>query len=271
MKKILVIVFAVFSFSAISQSYLVLESGLTLTTDREGFVYDFGHYTPVNRVTVKGGQYLIEDNNVLVTVDERGLLFRKYEVLPSQIKGKGMNYFIGVNGSLYIIDTMGVASIIEGDAKMATASKFGGNYFIAGVDELYTVSVNGGYTSAFIEGLKVSDIVTFGGNYFMTNRGHLYTVSSEGKVARTVERVGIIVKKGGNYFVDSMGMIYTVAEDGSLKIPGIPMNLRINALSKLGADYFIDSTGKLFTVDRHGNIWERTVLHDLKTTKIISL
>ena len=76
MKKIFLAVIATLSFSAFFQSYFVLENGITLSVDTGGYVYDFGHYTPVGRVTVKGGQYLVEDNNVLVTVDEKGTLSR---------------------------------------------------------------------------------------------------------------------------------------------------------------------------------------------------
>ena len=69
MKKLFLAVLATLSFNAFSQSYFILDNGVTLTVDHKGFVYDYGHYTPVNRVTVKGGQYLVEDTNILVTVD----------------------------------------------------------------------------------------------------------------------------------------------------------------------------------------------------------
>jgi hypothetical protein len=71
--------------------------------------------------------------------------------------------------------------------------------------------------------------------------------------------------------VDSMGLIYTIAKDGSLKLPALPVSLRIQAISKLGANYFMDGAGKLFTVDGEGNIYERWINYDLKTIRIISL
>lgn len=272
MKKMILAVLATLSINAFSQSYFVLENGITLTIDGNGYVYDFAHYTPVNRVTVKGGQYMVEDNNVLVTVDDRGMLFRKYELLPKQVIGKGINYFVGDNGALYAIDTMGFVNLFEEDAKIKTATKFGGNYFITDADEIFTVTNAGTYAAQQVEGLKPSDIITFGGNYFMTNRGVLFTVSADGKVFnRKLDRVGIIVKKGGNYFVDSTGVLYTVAQDGSLKLPALPVSLRVQAMARLGSNYFMDGAGKLFTVDKEGNIFERWTSYDLKTTKIISL
>ena len=272
MKKLVLALVSTLSLNAFSQSYFVLENGITLSVDTSGYVYDFGHYTPVGRVTVKGGQYLVEDSNVLVTVDEHGALFRKYEMLPKQVVGKGINYFIGDNGAFYGINNLGYVNLIENDEKIKTATKFGGNYFTNEADEIFVVTSEGKYIQAEVEGLKASDIISYGGNYFMTNRGVLYTVTSDGRIFdKRQDRVGIIVKKGGNYFVDTTGMIYTVANDGSLIMPAIPVSLRIQAMAKLGSNYFIDGSGKLFTVDKDGNVFERWVTYDLKMTKIISL
>ena len=272
MKFIIFFALATFTLNAFSQSYFVLENGVTLSTDTSGYVYDFGHYTPVGRVTVKGGQYLVEDSNILVTVDEKGALFRKYEMLPKQIIGKGINYFIGDNGVFYGIDKLGYVTLIENDVKILTANKFGGNYFTNEAEEIFVVTTEGKYVQVVAENLKASDIITHGGNYFMTNRGVLYTVTADGNIIeKKQDRVGIIVKKGGNYFVDTAGMVYTITHDGILKMPALPVSLRIQAMSKLGSNYFMDGSGKLFTVDRDGNIFERWVNYDLKMTKIISL
>ena len=271
MKSFIALALATLSFSAFSQSYFVLENGITLSVDTAGFVYDYAHYTPVTRVTVKGGQYIVEDSNVLVTVDEKGSLFRKYELLPKQVVGKGMNYFIGDNGILYTIDSMGYVILTENNEKIKMVNKFGGNFF-ATDEEIFVVTPNGSFVAVAVEGLRPADIISFGGNYFMTNRGVLYTVSSEGMItSKKQNRVGIRVKKGGNYFVDTAGMIYTVAVDGALKMPALPVSLRVQAMTKLGANYFLDGSGKLFTVDKDGNIFERWSTYDLKTTKIISL
>ena len=271
MKKSWILCLYFVSNFCFSQSYFILDNGLTLTTDHQGYVYDYGHYTPISRISQKGGQFLFEDQDILVTIDDRGFPFRKYEILPKTIIGKGNNYFIGDNLSIYTIDLKGNVNYVEYDSKISGASKFGGTFFVV-ENELYVVSASGKYQPVKVDGLKPADIITLGGNYFMTNRGVLYTISAEGKVfSRYQERVGIIAKKGGNYFVDSMGMFYTVHEDGSLRLPSIPMSLRIQSMTKLGTNYFMDSTGKLFTVDRHGDVNERFINYDLKMTKVISL
>jgi hypothetical protein len=68
-----------------------------------------------------------------------------------------------------------------------------------------------------------------------------------------------------------MGVIYTIAQDGTLKFPALPVSLRVQSIAKLGSNYFLDNAGKLFTVDKEGNVFERWIDYDLKTTKIISL
>ena len=243
-----------------------------MTVDVNGYIYDFGHYTPVNRVTIKGGQYLVEDANVLVTVDDRGMLYRKYEMLPKKIIGKGMNYFIGDSGQIFTIDNMGFSILNENQEMPKKPSKFGGIFFITEADEFFSITSLGELKILKVDGLKGNDILAYGGNYFMTNRGVLFTISMDGKIFdRHQDRVGIIVKKGGNYFVDSSGALYTIAHDGSLKLPPLPINLKTAAISKIGANYFIDGSGKLFSVDKEGNVFERSVNYDLKLAKIISL
>jgi hypothetical protein len=153
----------------------------------------------LQKVTVKDGQYLFEDNNVLVTIDAQGILYRKYEVLPAQVKGKGMNYFIGEEGLIFTVDSMGFVNIVKNDPKMKMATKFGGNFFVVNNDEIFTVRSDGPYAQTSIEGSSAADIVAFGGNYFMNNRGFLHTVSHEGKVIPyKQDRIGIILKKGLN-------------------------------------------------------------------------
>lgn len=271
MKNIVLAALASLSFSAFSQSYFVLDNGVTISVDSMGFIYDYAHYTPLNRLTLKGGQFLLEDNNILVTVDEKGSFFRKLEVLPTKVIGKGHNYFIGDTGTIYTIDTLGYVAVTENDPKAKAATKFGGTFFTT-EDEFFVVTPDGKYAPVVIEGLKPSDIHTFGGNYFMTNRGVLYTVSEDGQIiSKKASRIGIILKKGGNYFVDTTGMIYTVTQTGELKSPGLPVSLRVQAMTKLGVNYFMDGSGKLFTVDKEGNVFERWSAYDLKTTKVISL
>ena len=272
MKKKLSFLFLIFSFQCFSQSYLVLGNGITLSFDSSGYVYDLGHYTPIGRMTAKGGQFLVEDNNILVTVDDQGILYRKYEMLPKQFISKGMNYFINENATLFTIDQNGVAHILENNEKVKGAVKFGGHYFFTDKNEIVVINKDGEINSQMIEGVMTSDVYLLGGHYFMTNRGVLYSISRDGTILNhQEERIGLIVKKGGNYFIDSRGLIFTVSQNGELKIPSLPIGLKISAIVKLGANYFIDGEGRLYTVDHEGQIWERWTDYDLKDVKVTSL
>lgn len=271
MKYYLVVLASLFISKAFSQSYFVLDNGITLSVDSEGYVYDYGHHTPTSRVSVKGGQFLIEDANILVTVDARGNMYRKYEILPENVLGKGSNYFIGTNNLFYGIDSEGYVNLLELDKKLNNITRFGGTFFATDAD-FFVVNEKGSFVKAEVEGVKPTDLIILGGNYFMTNRGVLYTVSADGKIiSQKAQRVGIIQKKGGNYFIDTTGSLYTVSATGELKLPGIPMSLRIPAVSRLGTNYFMDAAGKLFTVDRSGSVYERWTNHDIKNVSILSL
>lgn len=275
MKKLLLTLLAVFSMSSFAQSYIVMDNGLIITTDGNGFAYDIGDYAFPLKITMKGGQFFIEENKVIATIDENGVLFRKYEVMPETVLGQGMNYFISSEGDIFTIDSKGIVHLSKNEI-FKNAMNFGGNYFTvntaAGL-ELYIVTLTGEVVPASLEGLDMKSVIAFGGNYFMTNRGILYTVSSEGIVlSHADKRIGILQKRGGNYFTDSTGMIYTVAQDGRLILPGLPISLKINSINKLGSNYFLDLSGGLFTVDKDGNIWERIVEdHDMRNARIISL
>ncbi len=275
MKNIFFLLIAL-SFNAFSQSYIILENGVTLTSDKLGYVYDFGNYALPQKVTLKGGNYFVEEGGILAAVDQDGNLFRKYEAIPSQLKGKGMNYFLGANGDLFIIDRNGLVNW-KNDPKFIKAANFGGNYFTVMTDEvnkileIYAVTADGNFVKSDLS-FKASEIVSFGGNYFMSNRGIIHTVSNDGSIiANPGARVGILVKKGGNYFIDSAGMIFTVSQNGTLNFPAIPTSLFVNAITKMGTTYFMDRESRLFTVDENGVIFERVQGHDLRTARVISL
>lgn len=278
MKTLLLAALATLSFNAFSQSYVIMDNGIVVTTDTSGFTYDFGHYAFPAKVTLKGGQYFVEEGNILATIDENGLLFRKYELIPEKIKGKGINYFISEEGFLYAIDKRGYVKVSESEI-YTKAVNFGGNYFTVALDaektqlELYIVTSEGEVVKPELPNLKVKDIVAFGGTYFMNNRGIIFTVSSDGTLtSKDQMRVGVLQKRGGNYFVDSAGFFFTVSDKGDLIMPALPVSLKINTIQRLGTNYFIDQTGKLFVVDKNGNVFERVMRdHDFRLSKIISL
>jgi cytochrome oxidase Cu insertion factor (SCO1/SenC/PrrC family) len=278
MKNLFLTLLATLSLNAFAQSYVVMDNGIVITTDTNGFAYDFGHYAFPQKVTLKGGQYFVEEGGILATIDENGLLFRKYEIIPDKIKGKGMNYFMSDEGFIYTIDKKGYVKVTESEL-YKNALNFGGNYFTVASDaektniDLYVVTNEGLVVKANVPSLKVKDIVSFGGTYFMSNRGILYTVAANGTVTPKDDmRVGILAKRGGNYFTDSSGYFYTVSEAGELKMPALPVNLRVGTVLKLGSNYFIDQAGKFFTVDKNGNVFEKVMRdQDFRIAKIISL
>lgn len=278
MKKIILATLATLSLNAFSQSYLIMDNGITITTDNAGYAYDFGHYAFPQKVILKGGQYFVEEGGILATIDENGLLFRKYELIPEKIKGKGMNYFLSEEGFIYTIDRRGYVKVTE-SAEYQKALNFGGTYFtvVNSEDEtlldLFVVKPDGLVEKVIVPGLKVKDIISYGGNYFMTNRGIVFTIAADGSVIpRDDMRVGIITKKGGNFFVDSSGYFFSVAESGELQMPPLPINLRVNTILKMGSNYFLDQAGRLYIVDRNGQVFEREMKdHDFRTARIISL
>jgi hypothetical protein len=281
MKLLLILFLTSISFSAFCQSYLIMENGMIITTDKNGFVYDLGHYAYPHKVTMRGGLYFVEEGNILATVDENGLLFRKYEDIPQKILGRGTNYFLSENGELFTINHQGQLRTFHSTV-FKNAENFGGNYFtISKFDETQTskiidlmvVNSSGDILKVEIPELATQYIVFFGGSYFMTNKGIVFTVSEDGRVLEQKNhRVGLIQKKGGNFFVDSSGYFYTVSEKGQLLVPELPYSMKTSTILRLGSQYFIDQSGKFFVITREGRVLERTLQdQDFKTAHIISL
>lgn len=278
MKKLLLAMLAAVSINTYAQSYIVMDNGIVVTTDTNGFAYDFGHYAFPQKVTLKGGQYFVEEGNILATIDENGLLFRKYELIPEKILGKGINYFISTEGFVYAIDKKGYVKVTESEI-YKKAINFGGNYFTVALNEekteleLYVVTAEGTIVKPEVPSLKVKDIISYGGNYLMNNRGIVFTVATSGIVTPKDEvRVGILSKRGGNYFIDSSNYFYTVSESGELVMPSLPVLMKVSTVLKLGSNYFIDQLGKFYTVDKNGQVFERPMRdHDFRLAKVISL
>lgn len=278
MKKFFAALLATLSLSAFAQSYLIMDNGIAITIDKSGFAYDFGNYAFPQKITLKGGQFYVEDNSIIATIDDKGMLFRKYEVMPAKILGSGSNYFLSDAGELYTIDVAGNVHLTV-DEKFKSANAFGGTYFTVMLDapsklmELYTIGMDGKAMKADLGNFKMKDVISLGGTYFMSNRGVIHTVSSDGAVVAWPSiRVGVLQKRGANYFTDSSGMIFTVAENGTLVVPSLPINFKLNSITKLGSNYFLDLSGRLYTVDKDGNIFERIMRdHDFRNARVLSL
>ena len=278
MKKILALGSLMLALNGYSQSYMILGNGVTLTTDKAAFVYDFSNFILPYKVTLSGGQFLAEEGK-LISIDDKGFLYRKDEKAPSKLKGKGNNYLISDGGTLYTFDTAGFFYKYDKEAATKKAVSFGGNFFISKSEDkkelldLYTLNSKGNYFKTVIPGLNPAEITTLGGTFFQTSKGVVYTVTKDGFVFSKAEmKIAAIKKLGGNYFIDANNAIYTVSEEGFLYMPTLPANLKVESIAKLGQNYVIDQAGKLFVVDSLGAIFEREMkAHDLRDAKILSL
>ena len=275
MKNILIAGALLLSMNAFSQSYLVLNNGVTLTTDKSGFIYDFGHFVLPYKIAVNGGQFLVAEEK-LSTVDENGYFYNKSLKLK-KVKAKGSNYLINDNNDLVTVDAKGFYYEFENKA-FKKAILFGGNFFLVKPEDkkpavdLYTVNSTGNYFKLNITDLNPADISVLGGNYFQTKSGVTYTINKDGFVfAKPEVKVELIKKTGGNYFIDSANTLYTVTDEGFLIQPILPANINVAELTKFGANYMIDAEGRLFLVDKAGNLVERTIDHDLRNAKVLSL
>lgn len=278
MKKILALGSLLLALNGYSQSYLILNNGVTLTTDKAAYVYDFGHFILPYKVTLTGGQFLAEEGK-LISIDDKGYLYRKDEKAPSKIKGKGNNYLIADNGTLLTFDAKGFMYKFDKDSAMKKANSYGGNFFTVKPDnkkplvDLYTMNNLGNYFKMNVAGLNPAEISVNGGNYFQTKQGLVYTITKDGFVYPKAEvKTGVVKKVGGNFFIDSNNTLFTVSEEGFLYLPSLPMTLKVATVTKLGQNYFIDQEGKLFVVDNTGAVMERAITnHNTKDTKVLSI
>jgi hypothetical protein len=257
---------------------MVLNNGVVLTVDKNGFIYDFSHFIPPYKITLNGGQFLAEEEK-LVTIDDNGFLYRKDKAPPKKIAGKGANYIIAENGEVITFDVDGFLYKYEKNKifRKAESFGFGGLYFTVKTDEekpseLYTINMNGNYFAISLNGLNPTDITIFGGNFFRTKQGIIYTVSKAGFVFdKSTIKTASLKKNGGNYFIDANNLIYTISSDGFLIIPSLPASFKPELISKFGSNYMIDSEGRVFVVDALGNVLERAVTgHDLRNVRVLS-
>lgn len=262
MKLFLALGFVLFSAQSFSQSYLILNNGVTLTIDKAGFVYDFNHFTLPYKVSVTGGQFFIEDSRIK-TVDASGFFYEK-DLKVEKVKGHGLNYLITDKNDLITVDANGFVYKLEDDKELKKVNQFGGNFFLTKTD-LYTVNDLGNYFKTNVPGLNLEDITVIGGHYFQTKAGTTYTVSRKGFVySKPDVDAKKVVKAGGKFFIDETNRLFTISDEGLLTLPVLPFGMNLGTIQKIGSNFLIDSEGRIFVVDSLGNIFERSLQHDLK-------
>lgn len=277
MKMLLILAFTLSTLSGYAQSYLIINNGVTLTIDSNGFLYDFGHFYLPYKIKHNGGQFFVEEEK-LITIDSRGLLFEK-DLEVTGVNGKGINYFINSDDELITIDKDGYYFKYDEDTSVfKKAVSFGGNFFLVKPEkrksqiDIYTINEKGNYFKMNLDGLNPSDISVTGGNFFQTRDGKMYTVSKAGFIFSKSEiKVSAISKIGGNFFIDANGLLHTVSDEGFLVIPSLPKNLVVSDIQKIGSHYMLDKNGNLFCVDKNGDVFERKGQHDLRNVKVLSL
>lgn len=278
MKNLMIAALAMMSLNVFAQSYVIMSDGVVITLDKDANTFDGRNTTEIDNISLKGGQFFVEGSNILTTIDEKGNLFRKFEIIPQGILGKGASYFISEAGELYTVNRMGFLSITS-DELFQTATAFGGNYFFTATDNtapqasIYAITPDGVAVHTEIPGLHESQVMIFGGNYFVTTSGMLYTISADGVVsAKPDARPGLIEKVGGNFFLTSENNLFTIAANGDLVLPGFSTTLRLKTITKLGSNFFIDLSGRLWGVDTQGNVFERVMTeYDFRDARVISL
>lgn len=274
MKKLLLGAMFFLSVDAYSQSYVVLNTGVTLTTDSNGFVYDFNHFVLPYKVKGRGGNFLIEDKNI-VTVDSNGFLYKK-EINVKKIKGSGLNYFISDSGffsssKLYTVDAEGFHYELSPEGySLKDVKIFGGNYFVRDGD-MTVIRRDGTFKIIRLEGIDLNKIQSFPGTYFISEIGQFFTITDDGRIKTSPKNFNEIKKAGGNYFIDDKDWIHTIAQDGSLITPILPIGFDVQKLKSFGANYVIDENNNIFTIDAAGNINQRFVDLDISRSRIFSL
>ncbi|HXH30264.1 MAG TPA: hypothetical protein VNJ01_05605 [Bacteriovoracaceae bacterium] len=268
--------------SAFSQSYMVLNNRVALTTDAAGFVYDFNHQINPYEITVKGGRYFIEAEK-LITIDLNGILYKKDVKVKGTVKGHGGNYFFNEDHNLYTVDALGFHYITK-DKAFKKVDKFGGNFFTVinekdkKIVDLYSVTSLGAHVKTTVPGLNPADITTVGSRFLITNKGAVYTTTKDGIFTIQPDfKITGVKKNGGNFFLDSMGSLYTISELGKLSLPILPMKLLLVNIAQVGSNYMLDLDGRLFVVDMTGSVWERDLTthdtlkaHDLRSVFVTS-
>lgn len=276
MHYFLLIVFSLLSSVSYSQSYLILNNGITLTTDIYGALYDLGNFTLPYKVKYTGGQFFIMDEKILF-VDKAGFLYERIAEVK-KVKGGGANYFINQNHEIFTFDLNGFSYNYKHDRKMIKKIySYGGRFFLVMEDKakkvasIYVVDSKGQYKKTKVEGLDPIEISILGGSYFQTNNGILYTVSQEGLIFKK-EKLDIEISsiKGTNFFFDKEGGLFTISSEGYLFNQIVSGDFDLSEIYKTGSNYFILKNGQMYSINDIGILVQVSPEHDMTRSQITS-
>ncbi|MBY0518708.1 MAG: hypothetical protein K2P81_17490 [Bacteriovoracaceae bacterium] len=265
--------------AAHAQSYFVQSNGIVMTVDQKGFVYDFNQFILPYMIRYKGGQFFVNDDRQLTTVDENGYIYKQDKdqlEAPKKIRFSGFNYFVENDGTTWSIDRQGLVYKSEDsnkDFKKPIAT--GGTYFAieGGRDKparLFVVTDRGAVVETKVEGLDAAKISDGGNNWFVTQDGTFYTVTRDGFVfskKEIVGKIGKITAKGGTFLVTNNKLL-AVAEDGVVSERGLVSSFGV--ITKTGHNYFLTQDAKFFAVDQNGEVIQKTGKFDSANIAVTS-
>lgn len=276
MKRIqtLVLGLSLVAGAAEAQSYLVKSNGMVLNIDLQGQVHDRTHFILPYQIRASGGQFYVDQNRQLTTVDEGGFFYRhdrRSLQAPRDILYTGHNYFVAKDGTPWTFDQQGTPYIGTKDNTLKVPLLKGGNWFtIAGYrrepPRLFVVSERGALNAVGpLEGLDLTKIKDVGGNWFTLQDGTVYTISAEGYVYSKRDvfpRIPAPELKGGNFFIVN-NRVVTIAADGLVADKG---NLStFGRVARVGYNYFVTQDAKLITINERGELANRTGRLDLSS------
>lgn len=259
-----------------AQSYVVKGNGVVLNIDQRGDVYDRGQFILPFQMRYSGGQFYVNKDRQLVTVDESGFYYR-HDVhsmeAPKEVQYAGFNFFVEKNGAPWMIDRQGAVYKGEKNKALKKPIKKGGNFVIVEGERrqpprLFVVTDRGNLIESLVEGLDLATIKDVGGNWMVTADGVLYTISRDGFVFSKRDLIRRILAPealGGNFLV-SGGRLIVVADDGVVSERGLIDSY--GKIAKTGYNYFVTQDGKLLTISATGDVQDRTGSHDFKNVAL---
>lgn len=264
------------STAALAQSYIIRPSGVVLTVDTKGFLYDLNQFILPYMVTVRGGQFYINDKREITTVSEEGFFFRidkKEFEAPRKVDFSGANYFSD-SKRVWTVDSKGVMNRNSNIKNLKNIGVTGGKFFTVNPKRddsiLYTINEFGQINRMLIDGLDPAQIRTAGGNWFTTSKGELYSLNQKGDVilydGDGFEKGARILRVGGNYLVTAKGIL-TISTEGVVSQVDAPSQ----GIKSIGYNYFTLRDDSLYVVDGTGGVWNNTAFGNLGSLGMTSL
>jgi hypothetical protein len=237
-----------------------------------------GLFVMPRTVTVKGGNYFINDSEEIYSIDASGIYWKyeKYDLM-GKVKVGGGNYMISSKGVLHTVNHQGTISFFEKDSKKLDLSeiKLAGGIFFYTKDKTIVVNHKGSYNDVTKFAPKAEDIVMVGNNYALTKDGTLHTFGEFINDKKLVEvyvysykaelpvlNAGTIKARGGNFILTNTDELVTISfagnatNKGKMKFKnyttGEELDFTNLKVKSTGGNYLVYENKKIWTVDYMG-------------------